>query len=90
MTKNFAVRLRTAREQRGASQQDAARKAGCNISQWSHWEAGSRAPSLENFVKICVSVGVSADELLGLNDPLEARIALIELRIDRYSHVLNM
>jgi len=38
---------------------------GTDRAQISRWENGVAVPSLESLVKICQSLGCSADELLG-------------------------
>lgn len=60
------TRLRYARLKRGLSQSELAEKAGLVPSWIAHFEAGRRLPSLENFRKICIALGVTADSLLGL------------------------
>lgn len=66
----FGVRLRRARETRRLSQADLAAKAELPASSISHFEAGSRKPSLESLRHLVVALEVSADVLLGRTDEL--------------------
>lgn len=60
----FGARLRARREARRWTQAELAGKCG-TVSSWiSHFEAGRRLPSLENFRRLCSVLGVSADSLL--------------------------
>lgn len=48
----------------GMDQATLAARIGCSPTLISHFEAGRRLPSLENFVKLCNGLGCSADTLL--------------------------
>jgi transcriptional regulator with XRE-family HTH domain len=65
----FPKRLKHHRTARNLSQAALATKAGLAPTHLSHFEAGRRIPTLENFVHLVNALGVSADELLfGNND----------------------
>lgn len=53
--------LRTAREQAGLTQPELEKKAGCKIA---HLENGSRLPSYQTLLKLCLALNVSADYLM--------------------------
>ena len=62
---SFADRLRTAREARGLSQSDLARRLGTPPSAIAHFEGDRRKPSFANVRAIARALEVSADYLLG-------------------------
>ena len=64
--REVARALRVARSRLGLTQEELAEDAGtaggpCAIS---HWEAGRRVPSLENFARLCASLDISPTEVL--------------------------
>lgn len=61
------ARLRSARDVRGLTQAEVAEITGLKPSAVSHFEAGRRAPSLANLVRLSRALHVSADKLLGLD-----------------------
>ncbi len=67
----FAVRLRQARERSGLTQQQIATAIGLsNYNSYQYWERAQRWPSTEYLASLCKTLGVSADELLGLREPI--------------------
>lgn len=66
--KGFGARLRAAREARGLSQNALAQLLPGEVSQGavSYWESDRNTPSVENLHDLCVVLGCSADELLGI------------------------
>jgi transcriptional regulator with XRE-family HTH domain len=68
MLKEFAERLRSAREGRGMSQSELAQKSGLQPSAVSHFETGRRSPSFDNLRKLADALSVSTDFLLGRAD----------------------
>lgn len=67
----FVRRLVDAREALRWTQDDLARVAGLQCTAISHFETGSRTPSLPNFIKLAKALRVSADWLLGLSDDVK-------------------
>ncbi|RTL03795.1 XRE family transcriptional regulator [Candidatus Dependentiae bacterium] len=67
MKYEFAHHLKTLREQRGMSQIELAQKAKVPASSISHFEAGKREPSLQNFFAICDALNTTADYFMGWN-----------------------
>lgn len=63
--KEYAARLSLARTRKGYTQADLAFRIGQHPSLVSHYENGSRMPSLANLVALCDALDVSADWLLG-------------------------
>lgn len=61
----FPTRLVQARELRGFSQVDLAKRAGIPASSISHFESGTRKPSFDNLRRIANVLAVSTDFLLG-------------------------
>ena len=78
--KIFRERLQTARTTRKMTQHDVARKTGLMPSAISHFETGGRRPSIENLKKLCESLDVRADYLLGLSKraPVPQKITIGE------------
>ena len=68
MSSEFKTRLRQARESRGLTQADLAKKAGLQAAAVSHFETGQRSPSFENLRKLSDTLNVSVDYLLGRID----------------------
>jgi transcriptional regulator with XRE-family HTH domain len=68
MEKDFQHRLRLARESRGLSQADLAKKTGLQPAAISHFETGQRSPSFDNLRKLSDALNVSVDYLLGRID----------------------
>ena len=61
----FSERLSTARDQRGLSQQDLAEASHLQATAISHYETGSRSPSIANLHALADALEVSVDYLLG-------------------------
>jgi len=68
MASEFQDRLRKARESRGLTQADFAKKTGLQAAAISHFETGQRAPSFDNLRKLSDALTVSIDYLLGRID----------------------
>lgn len=64
----FPQRLKTARERRGYSQAELAKKAGLQATAISHFETGGRSPSFDNLRRLSDALSVSADYLMGRSD----------------------
>ena len=60
----FPERLSVLRTARGLSQSELADVAGVHLSQLGRYEAGLSSPSLDVLRRLCVGLGISADELL--------------------------
>jgi transcriptional regulator with XRE-family HTH domain len=100
----LADRLKAARDIRGLSQKELARKVGFPASSISHFEAGSRKPSLENFRSLAEALAVNADFLLGrisspigeqsLIDPLYRTLQQLSAEdrdlVEDFVHMLKM
>jgi transcriptional regulator with XRE-family HTH domain len=61
----FPERLRAAREKRGLSQGDLAKRAHLQASAISHFETGTRKPSFDNLRRLADALAVTTDYLLG-------------------------
>lgn len=81
MEKSFASRLREAREASGLTQAELAWETHIQASTLSHYETAGREPNLTNLRLLCLALGVSADQLLGLHDGLENRMTMLEARM---------
>jgi transcriptional regulator with XRE-family HTH domain len=68
----FRERLHAAREARGLSQGELATRAGVPPSSISHFETGSRMPSVGNLRRLANALDVSADFLLGRVEELQS------------------
>jgi transcriptional regulator with XRE-family HTH domain len=66
----FARRLRTARELRNLSQAELAERARLQQTAVSHYENGTRRPSLRNLRRLSEALEVTSDYLIGhANEP---------------------
>ena len=65
---SFSERLRAARESKGLSQTDLAKRAGFQPSAICHFENGRRAPSLDSLKKLADALSVSLDYLAGRSE----------------------
>lgn len=63
----FHRRLAAARHRAGLLQRDVAAAAGMSVQQLSHYETGHNEPGVSVLRRLCVALGCSADELLGLS-----------------------
>jgi transcriptional regulator with XRE-family HTH domain len=61
----FPERLLAAREKRGLSQGDLAKRSGLQASAISHFETGTRKPSFDNLRRLADALHVTTDYLLG-------------------------
>jgi len=61
----FQERLRTAREYRGLSQGELAKRSGLQPSAISHFETGTRKPSFDNLRLLADTLDITTDYLLG-------------------------
>lgn len=81
----FPSRLKVARQFRGFSQAQLARKSKIPSSSISHFEAGLREPSLNSFRSICYALNIDAEYLLcrskycirPISDKLTTRLSLL-------------
>jgi transcriptional regulator with XRE-family HTH domain len=65
LTEIFPDRLRCAREYRGLTQGELAKRAGLQPSAISHFETGGRKPSFDNLRLLADTLDVTTDFLLG-------------------------
>lgn len=61
-------RVRAVRRAQDITQERIAELAGVSTSFIGHIERGSRVLSVETLHRICIALGVSADDLMGLSD----------------------
>ncbi|KMK95300.1 helix-turn-helix domain-containing protein [Rossellomorea marisflavi] len=66
-------RIENARDTKGYSQKYMAETLNVSASMWSQLEKGNKQPSLENFKKICRTLEVSADYLLGFKEEMNIK-----------------
>lgn len=59
--------IRTLREEKGLSQSELALQIGVSKSMVNKYESGARRPSLEVLRKICHTLGITSDNLLGVH-----------------------
>lgn len=67
MGENFNENLRAARERKHMTQKEVADSIGVAKSTYSLYESGNREPNVQTIKKIADTLGISADDLLGLN-----------------------
>ena len=66
---NFGSRLKQLRQERDLSQSALARRLKTSPRMLLRWEKGEGKPSAEHLINLSRTLGVSVDELLGLNRP---------------------
>lgn len=66
--RDFRYRLRAARDLRGMSQGDLARKSALPPTSIAHFEGGARKPSFDTLRRLATSLNVTTDYLLGRVD----------------------
>lgn len=84
-TEVFRERLRTAREFRGFSQGELAKRAGLQASAVSHFETGTRKPSFDNLKRLADALRVTTDYLVGRTDQMDASAATADKLHRHYS-----
>lgn len=60
--------LLIARLRAGYTQQELSERSGINPMHICHFEKNRQQPRLDNLKKLCVALGVSADEILGISE----------------------
>lgn len=68
----FNETLKNIRRNQGLTQRDVYTRLGVSPNCYASWEQGRTQPDIESLKKLCVIFDVSADWLLGLDDPAEA------------------
>ncbi|MEI3855671.1 MULTISPECIES: helix-turn-helix domain-containing protein [unclassified Ensifer] len=63
----FALNLKRRAEQLGISNAEVARRAGLSDRRYGNYVSGVREPDLSTLVRIADVLGISVDELLGVN-----------------------
>lgn len=71
MSTIFAERLRHKREEIGLSKSQLAEKADLHRSSINHYEDGVRTPTIDILVKLAGALGVSANWLVGMDEPMD-------------------
>ena len=69
--RGLSDRIRKARARAGLTQEEASAKHDMNRAIWAQYETGDCNPSAKNLSKICLSVDVSADYLLGITPQMD-------------------
>lgn len=73
----FALNLRRRAEQLGISNAEVARRAGLSDRRYGNYVSGVREPDLSTLVRIADVLGISVDELLGVNTT-ESKVRTVE------------
>ncbi|MBD9492206.1 helix-turn-helix domain-containing protein [Ensifer sp. ENS11] len=63
----FALNLKRRAEQLGISNAEVARRAGLSDRRYGNYVSGVREPDLSTLVRVADVLGISVDELLGVN-----------------------
>jgi transcriptional regulator with XRE-family HTH domain len=66
-------RFKTLREAAGLSQAALARVSGVPLRSYQQWEQGRRTPLLDAAARVAVALGVSLDDLAGIETPPKGR-----------------
>lgn len=82
----FSARLRAAREKRGLTQSELAKRAGLQMSAISHFETGTRKPSFDNLRRVADALDVTTDYLLGRTEEFDGSAAAGKI----YRHGANL
>lgn len=61
---NIPLNLRNARERRNWTQEELAKRTGLKATAISHFERGSRLPSIWNFCRLCTALNVWPNQML--------------------------
>lgn len=61
---DFSINLKNFRKSLKLNQTEFANKLNVNQTNISDWETGRSRPTLDVFIKICMTYNISADELL--------------------------
>jgi transcriptional regulator with XRE-family HTH domain len=69
----MANRLKRFREAAGLSQAQLAKASGIPLRTYQDWEYTRRSPLLESAAKVAVVLGVSLDELAGIQTPKQRK-----------------
>jgi len=75
----FSINLRKARKLYGYSQQYAAKKIGCNLTTYQHWEYNKSSPDIKYLVRIVDAFNITdVRKFISGEDFLEVKNAMIE------------
>lgn len=66
-------RLQRLRQDKGLSQSQLAKRAGVPVGTLKNWEQDRREPLLDTAAKIAVALGISLDELAGIDKPAKRK-----------------
>lgn len=69
--KEIGEKIRTVREKKGLTQAELAEKVHVSSSSLCRWEKGEYEPSIEFIEQICIVLGISVEELLGLREKVD-------------------
>lgn len=85
----FYENLKSARQSKGLSQKEVAQAIGVAKSTYSLYESGSREPNVQTIKKIANTLNVSANILLGLDEPqtISTRLNETEFTSDELSRI---
>lgn len=70
-------KIKEARKKAGLSQKELAEKLDMNLRTYGSYERGERDVSTAVLLKICKTLNISSDYLLGRNDPIESNVAAV-------------
>ncbi len=83
---NFAQNLKTALEASGITQEGLAELLGTTQATVSRWALGVNEPDLDTFMKICLFLNESPNELLGYSDVSDELIKEHYLKSQEHAH----
>lgn len=89
MNDNYGELIKNARNKAGLTQEKLAELLNVSISTVRGYEAGRRRPKLEGFQKIAEVCGVSARDLMGINESSEELKATKEQLFDELLNILH-
>ena len=69
----FCENLKTARIKAGMTQEQVASAVGVAVTTYSNWELGKREPNVLKIKALAKALGVTGNELLGLDAPEKTR-----------------
>lgn len=86
----FCRNLRSRAEALGISNAEAARRSGLSERRYAHYVSGDREPDLGTLVRIATALGVTPNQLLGLDEiPKASSRDLLFQRIQSAAHSVS-
>lgn len=76
----FCENLKSARIKKGMTQEQVASAVGVAVTTYSNWELGKREPNVLKIKALAKVLGVTGNELLGLDPPEKTRFDELQMK----------